>query len=140
MDPSEYAAHFERIRCWKESQARAIQERAEPDQRAEDGFLSRLARKVRQSLHIRIRNFRIRYADRRSSEEGVSPSHPHPHAAPSSPLTPPALRSTRGSRPAHTSPVNSRPDGELVARQPAHEFHLGQRQRQRRIVKQPAHN
>jgi hypothetical protein len=72
MDPAAFAAHFQRIRQWKESQVRAIQEKKEPNQRSEDGFLARLAKKVRDSLEIRIRNFRIRYADRRSTAAGVS--------------------------------------------------------------------
>ena len=71
LDPSGFAAHFERIRQWKESQVRAIQEKKEPHQRSEDGFLARLAKKVRDSLQIRIRNFRIRYADRRSTTDEV---------------------------------------------------------------------
>jgi hypothetical protein len=72
MDPAAFAAHFQRIRQWKEAQVRAIQEKKEPHQRSEDGFLARLAKKVRDSLEIRIRNFRIRYADRRSTADGVS--------------------------------------------------------------------
>jgi hypothetical protein len=71
MDPAAFAAHFQRIRQWKESQVRAIQEKKDPHQRSEDGFLARLAKKVRDSLEIRIRNFRIRYADRRSTADGV---------------------------------------------------------------------
>jgi hypothetical protein len=71
LDPSAFPAHFERIRQWKESQVRAIQEKKEPHQRNEDGFLARLAKKVRDSLEIRIRNFRIRYADRRSTTDEV---------------------------------------------------------------------
>ena len=79
LDPSELPAHFERIRKWKDSQIRAIHEKREPHHRSEDGFLSRLAKKVRDSLQIKIHNFSIRYSDRRSSDSNVSdkssPSH-----------------------------------------------------------------
>ncbi len=74
MDPKDYAAHFERIRAWKESQVHAIEERQEGSQRKGAGFLARLAKKVRDNLQIHIFNFQIRWKDVRW--EGVSPP-PH---------------------------------------------------------------
>lgn len=69
MDPADFAAHFERIRKWKEAQVHAIQEAAEGGGgRAAGGFLARLGKKIRENLQIHINDFRIEYIDRRTPE------------------------------------------------------------------------
>lgn len=72
MDPADYAAHFERIRVWKESQVHVIQEKKEGGDRRASGFLARLAKKVRDNLQIHVHTFQIRWHDGRAQSDGVS--------------------------------------------------------------------
>jgi len=68
--PSQFAAHFERIRLWKEGQVHAIQERESGGGERSTGFLARLAKKIRDNLEIHIKNFRVNVVDARSPGDG----------------------------------------------------------------------
>ena len=70
--PSRLAAHFERIRLWKDGQVQGILQREEEGGAKASGFLARLAKKIRDNLEIHIKSFCVNVVDVRSPTDGKS--------------------------------------------------------------------